>query len=168
VSGLCECPEATEMGRLSRASGAILEDMPRLLEESVGSQAMPYQGLGRVPAKGVYLFSEGRKHLYVGRSDNLRRRIKEHGRPSSGHTTAPFAFNLARSRAQGKPGYDPALSRSQLADHPCFRPLFMRAKGRVRRMSVRVVDVDDPVRQALLELYAAVSLRTPYNSFGTH
>ena len=35
-------------------------------------------------------------------------------------------------------------------------------------MQVRYVQEADPLRQALLEIYAAVVLATPYNDFNTH
>lgn len=49
-----------------------------------------------VPVSGVYLFSEGTKHLYVGRTDRMRGRYGDHSRPSASHNDAPFAFKLAR------------------------------------------------------------------------
>ena len=50
-----------------------------------------------MPKQGIYLFSEGAKHLYVGRTDNIRRRIGNHCRASSGHNQATFAFRMART-----------------------------------------------------------------------
>jgi hypothetical protein len=35
-------------------------------------------------------------------------------------------------------------------------------------MDIRFVEENDPLRQALLEIYAAVALCTPYNDFETH
>jgi len=35
-------------------------------------------------------------------------------------------------------------------------------------MVVRWVQESDPVKQALLEIYVAVVLQTPYNDFDTH
>lgn len=35
-------------------------------------------------------------------------------------------------------------------------------------MSFRYVEETDQVRQALLEIYTAVTLQTPYNEFKTH
>ena len=49
-----------------------------------------------------------------------------------------------------------------------FRAAFEGAKARIREMDVRFVDEADPLRQTLLEIYAAVSLATPYNDFNTH
>ncbi len=35
-------------------------------------------------------------------------------------------------------------------------------------MQVRYVEERDPLRQALLEIYVALVLKTPYNDFNTH
>jgi len=42
------------------------------------------------------------------------------------------------------------------------------AKERIRGMEYRYVEEADQNRQALLEIYCAVVLATPYNDFGTH
>jgi hypothetical protein len=49
-----------------------------------------------IPAQCIYLFSEGTKHLYVGRTKNLRQRLRQHSIPGSHHNQAVFAFRLAR------------------------------------------------------------------------
>ena len=46
--------------------------------------------------KGIYVFYEDCKPLYVGRSDGLNDRVLSHGRPSSDHYSATFAFILAK------------------------------------------------------------------------
>ena len=122
-----------------------------------------------MPTSGVYLFSERDCHLYVGRSNRLRVRLQEHGRPSSTHNSAPFAFNIAR-RATGRmeATYDSKGSRASLESEPEFSETFAKAKERVHRMDIRYVKEDDPLKQALLEIYVAIALDTPYNEFGTH
>ncbi len=35
-------------------------------------------------------------------------------------------------------------------------------------MDLRFVEETDPFRQALLEMYAAIALKTPHNDFETH
>jgi hypothetical protein len=121
------------------------------------------------PRRGIYLFSEGDRHLYVGRSNRLRVRLAEHCRRSSTHNSAPFAFLLART-ASGKelPKSKTKLSRSQLEKHKDFHELFAAAKDRVSKMDVRFVEVIDPFQQALLEMYASIALVTPHNSFENH
>ncbi len=122
-----------------------------------------------LPEAGIYLFSEGEEHLYVGRSNRLRGRLQEHARPSSTHNSAPFAFRLAREEVgMTKASYVPKGSRADLESREDFRAAFAEAKERIRRMDVRFVEEQEPIRQALLEMYAAVCLQTPYNDFDTH
>lgn len=122
-----------------------------------------------MPTSGIYLFSEGDQHLYVGRTNTIRKRLQNHCRPSSGHNSATFAFRLARQlTGQTNATYSPEGSRSFLQSHPEFGPVFIAQKERVRNMSVRYVSEPDPMRQALLEMYVSVSLGTPHNDFDNH
>lgn len=123
----------------------------------------------RMPKEGIYLFSEDQEHLYVGRSRDIRGRIARHSRPGATHRMAAFAFRLARE-ATGylDASYKKEGSRSKLMQDPDFLDAFDQAKTRIREMDVRFVEEANPVRQALLEIYVAVSLQTPYNDFRTH
>jgi hypothetical protein len=49
-----------------------------------------------------------------------------------------------------------------------FWDAFTKAKDRIRAMEFRAVEECDQTRQALLEIYCAVALGTPFNSFKTH
>ena len=49
-----------------------------------------------------------------------------------------------------------------------FCSAFETAKARVRSMSVRFVEEPNPVPQALLEIYIALALSTPFNDFDVH
>ena len=123
----------------------------------------------RMPKEGVYLFSEDREHLYVGRSKDIRGRIGRHCLPGATHRMAAFAFRLAReTTGRLDASYKQEGSRRELMQDPAFRAAFDQAKTRIREMDVRFVEEADPVRQALLEIYVAVSLETPYNDFRTH
>lgn len=51
---------------------------------------------------------------------------------------------------------------------PAFVAEFVRAKQRIAQMNLRYVEVVDPVRQTLFEVYAAMALKTQYNSFDNH
>lgn len=122
-----------------------------------------------MPREGVYLFSEGGIHLYVGRSRHIRRRIARHSRPGATHRMAAFAFRLAReTTGHLSATYKREGSRAELMMDPAFREAFDRAKARIREMDVRYVEQADALRQTLLEIFVAVSLRTPYNDFRTH
>lgn len=136
--------------------------------------AMPPAGHGRLPQdmplQGVYLFSEGPRHLYAGRSNHLRNRVGQHCRSGSQHNQAVFAFKLAReATGMVTPAYSTGVgSRKALAIETTFREAFAAAKARVRAMDYRCVEETDQTRQALLELYCAITLGCPYNDFNTH
>src|SRR5262245_5840217 len=89
-----------------------------------------------VPTRGVYLFSEGDRHLYVGRSNDIRGRLGRHCRHGATHRMAAFAFKLARE-ATGKTiaTYQKDGSRDDLIKEPTFLAAFQDAKARIRAMS---------------------------------
>mgnify|MGYP000847637451 CR=1 FL=1 len=124
----------------------------------------------QMPKAGIYLLSEGERHWYVGRSNNIRGRLARHSRAGATHRMAAFAFRLARQQTGNlKAAYKAgAGSRDGLMKEALFLDAFSRAKERIRAMDVRFVEEVDPTRQALLEIYTAVVLGTPYNDFDTH
>jgi hypothetical protein len=104
----------------------------------------------------------------VGRSDTIRDRLRRHGRPSSGHNAASLAFLMARRAAQEQ-GIDClGRERRDLEANPQFGALFDAAKQRIRRMAIRAVAIDDPVTQAIFEVYVHVKLGTGFSSFDNH
>lgn len=120
--------------------------------------------------QGVYLFSERDQHLYVGRSNHIRRRYGRHCNLGATHRMAAFAFRLAREstgniKASYKSGEN---SRDGLMDNEEFRSAFEEAKLRIRKMDFRFVEETDQIRQALLEVYCAVVLNARYNDFDNH
>jgi hypothetical protein len=122
-----------------------------------------------LPLKCVYLFSEGHRHLYVGRTNRFRNRMRQHSISAAQHNQAVFAFKLARE-ATGKrvATYRVEGSRAALCADPEFALAFSREKRRVCEMDLRFVEETDALRQTLLEIYAAFVLKTPYNDFETH
>ena len=146
---------------------SIVEQMPALFEDLVRSPIRPWSDLGRVPLKGIYVFYENENPIYVGRTNRMKDRIKEHGRPSSTHNSAPFAFNLAKKSAVEK-GMNLNKSRQELERDPIFGKLFSEAKDRVSKMSLRVIEIGDPVIQTIFEVYASMGLRAEFNDFDTH
>jgi len=99
----------------------------------------------------------------------FRQRLRQHSIPAAQHNQAVFAFKLARE-ATGRTDatYSKKGSRAELQKDPQFAEAFTQAKARVRNMELRFVEETDPLRQALLEIYVAVALGTPYNDFETH
>jgi hypothetical protein len=59
-------------------------------------------------------------------------------------------------------------SRAELVKDVLFASAFEKARQRVALMDLRFVEETDPTRQALLEIYTATVLKTPYNDFDTH
>ena len=104
--------------------------------EPVSVAALPQE----IPDAGIYLFSEGNEHLYVGRTNTIRKRLQNHCRPSSGHNSATFAFRLARQiTGMTQATYATEGSRLHLERDPKFSEVFTAQKQRVRNMNVRFV-----------------------------
>ena len=156
---------------MDRKFAELVDQLAPKLEELLAARALRHGVLPReMPSSGVYLFSEGGKHLYVGRSNNLRGRYGHHCREGATWRQAAFAFQLARSETGNlKASYVPGkLSRAGLMLNQDFRNAFDSAKKRIREMEYRYVEEGDQNRQALLEIYCAVVLCTPFNDFAAH
>ena len=54
------------------------------------------------PERCIYLFSEADQHLYVGRTNHFRNRMRQHSIPASQHNQAVFAFRIARHATERK------------------------------------------------------------------
>lgn len=121
--------------------------------------------LHNTPEGGVYLFSEGASHLYVGRSKRqLNKRLRGHIRKS-----AKDSFKLAReATGQTVTSYSGDYIREKLLSDQKFLKVYQDAKERIRIMNIRWVHEPEPTKQALLEIYVSVVLETPYNDFDTH
>ena len=146
----------------------LVAQMPGLFE---GLESQPFRtrdNLAEIPERGVYVFYENNKALYVGRSNRLKARIQVHGRPSARHSSAQFAFNLAKEKIARYRDIPKDITRKELEKAPGFERAFFEAKNRVAQMKIRVVQINDQVTQALFEIYAALSLDTRYNDFRTH
>lgn len=153
---------------MSEEWNGLVKRMPILLKQLTSQPLRPWNDRGILPQKGVYVFYEHGKPMYVGRTNSMRRRLQRHGNLSSGHNSATFAFNIAKREAI-KRGMNVQMSRSQLEVAPAFSKLYSKAKARVSKMPVRVIEIDNPVMQTLFEVYAAMCLDTrEYNDFDTH
>src|SRR5690554_2267452 len=88
-----------------------------------------------IPQSGIYLFSENGKHLYVGRTNTIRKRLQNHCRPSSRHNSATFAFRLTREiTGITLATYVTDGSRANLELDATFGSEFIKQKNRVREM----------------------------------
>lgn len=153
---------------LQRFRDEVESKLPDLVAELLACPAHR-RGLDRAPKlPGIYLYSEGGRPMYVGRTRNLAARWGQHTQPSSGIDSAAFAFNIARRQVQAAVGSQ--VSRKGLAADPAFAAAFLEAKARVRGMDYRYVIVESPVLSTVGEVYAAIALGTEgdYNAFETH
>lgn len=146
-----------------------IDELPTLMRQLKNSKLRARNELDDVTYGGIYVFydTESRQPVYVGRSNDIKQRIQFHSRPSSGHGSATFAFILAKENV-AKEGMNINIERKILEKEALFSDKFRSAKLTVSKMLIRVVEVDDPILQTLLEVYAAVELKTKYNDFSNH
>jgi hypothetical protein len=149
---------------------AHTEALPALLDRLLAMPPATCSTLPKgMPTHGIYLFTESGNSLYVGRSNQIPKRVRNHWRPGATHRQAAFAIKLARhATGKLKATYKTEGSIPHLMTDPAFGAEFTAAKARIAAMQVRFVEEADPVRQCLLEVYAAIALRTPYNNFDNH
>jgi predicted GIY-YIG superfamily endonuclease len=147
-----------------------IEQLHPAFELLIKSEPFKFSSMPKdLPSAGIYLFTKNGKHLYVGRANNIRRRLQDHCRPGSKQNQATFAFLLARKKTgRLRATYKPEGSRAHLMQDAEFVQAFSDAKARLRAMQIRTVSEADPLRQALLEMYVHICLGTPHNDFDNH
>ena len=150
----------------------LVEGLPASMDALMSMQPVTLDTLPPrrdMPKSGIYLWTEGGDHSYVGRARRIRERLQEHARESSGHNQASFAFLLAReSTGRVAASYSTSGSRNELLLYADFMTAFREAKARLRCMELRFVEEAHPIRQCLLEVYVAVTLKARYNDFDSH
>ncbi|KAF5419035.1 MAG: GIY-YIG catalytic domain-containing protein [Candidatus Methanocomedens sp.] len=145
----------------------IINQFSDLMQQLANSPLRQRNSLGDIPNKGIYVFYENNKPIYVGRSNRMKDRIQEHGRKSSYHNSATFAFILAKEIANEQ-GIDINKNRDALESDSTFRNIFLEQKERVSIMNVRVIEINGPITQTIFEVYVSMELNTEYNDFDTH
>lgn len=109
---------------------------------------------------------EGTSVERVGRSNNLRKRLKSH--LQANHNSGAYAFKRARDKLGLKATYKKGSGRKDLQRNPEFMDLFRFEIARLRTLNVRYVIVKDPVEQYLLEIYSAIEHGLALDEFGNH
>jgi predicted GIY-YIG superfamily endonuclease len=120
--------------------------------------------LGKQP--GIYILFDDAEPVHVGRTRNIRQRLRAHCTPK--HNSASFAFKRARRELGQATTYSRATSRSALQSDAVFGPCFRKHVDAVAQMKLRFLEVSDPIDQYFLELYAALELGLPTDEFDTH
>jgi hypothetical protein len=159
--------------------------LPAMLEQLLASTV--YDAENRPPReeRGVYLFSEAGRHLYVGRTGitarsrsqggtpitSFRHRFDQHTQPGRPPGASSFANRLMLERAAE---LDLVVPNDWWGDRKTtasdIYDLYKAAKVRVGAMQCRSVTFADDskgVRSTVAELYVHVHLKTPYNDFST-
>lgn len=148
----------------------LTESLEPKFQNLINMAPLKYGSLPKdLPKRAVYLFSQNGEDLYVGRTNDLRTRLRGHCSTASKHFSATLAFRIARQKSgRTKATYAAKGSRADLCNDEIFAAMFHDAKQQVANMDVRYVEEVDPVKQTLLEVYVATVLDTPYNDFENH
>jgi len=144
----------------------IINTFPSLMKRINNSPFITKDDFKNLPKKGIYVFYENGLPIYVGRTNRMKNRLMEHSQQSSGHTSATFAFNLAKEKAKNTT-IDLDQRRKDLETDPLFSSIYAEQKVRVSKMKIKVIDIEDPVVQTLFEVYAHLELKTQ-NEFENH
>lgn len=113
--------------------------------------------------RGIYAFYENGKPIYVGRANNIRKRIQWHTRESSGSESASFAFNLAKMEFAKK--NEITQQRKQLMQIEEFIEIFRKHKLNLTNIEFRCIAIENDILQTMFEPYLAFKLGTyPINN----
>jgi len=125
-------------------------------------------GITDIPQKGVYVLFEGDKPIYVGRSNRMKKRLKEHSQKSSDHYSATLAFRITKQAYLNLHKDLKRPTNKQLMNVDIFREKFDTAKSRIAKTKIRFIEIEGQAEQAIFEIYAALELNTELNDFKTH
>jgi len=117
--------------------------------------------------RGVYAFYEKGEPIYIGRANNIRKRIQWHTRESSGSESASFAFNLAK-RDYAKS--EIAKTRKELMLIEEFLEIFQAHKMNLKNVEFKCIAIENDIIQTMFEPYLALKLKTypANNTFENH
>lgn len=112
---------------------------------------------------GIYVFYEKGEPIYVGRANNIRKRIQWHTRESSGSESASFAFNLAKKDFIDKNEIN--KTRKELMQIEEFIEIFRSHKLKLSNLEFKCIEIENDILQTMFEPYLAFKLATyPINN----
>lgn len=132
--------------------------------------SQPLLGRSELPSfAGIYVFYDNKKPIYVGRTNNIKKRISGHSLPSSNHNSANFAFNLAKLEFEEKLE-ESVAGRDALMKDENFIEKFSTFKKQLFASKVRCIEIQNDKVQTLFEPYLALKLGTYpcNNNFDNH
>ena len=113
--------------------------------------------------RGIYVFYENGKPIYVGRANNIRKRIQWHTRESSGSESASFAFNLAKKEYAKESEIN--KKRKELMQIEEFIEIFRKHKLNLKNIELKCIPIENDILQTMFEPYLAFKLGTyPINN----
>lgn len=117
---------------------------------------------------GIYVFYQNDKPIYVGRANNIRKRIQSHTRKSSGSESASFAFNLAKKDYAKM--REITEKRKELMEIEEFIEIFRTHKLNLTDVEFRCISIENDILQTMFEPYLAFKLGTypVNNTFENH
>ncbi|MBC7440813.1 MAG: GIY-YIG nuclease family protein [Flavobacterium sp.] len=115
------------------------------------------------PCKGIYVFYLNGTAIYVGRTNNIKNRIKTHTQRGSGSEKASFAFNLAKKKYSLT--NDAKLWRKDLMKIEEFKKDFEMHKESLADAEFKFIEIENDILQTMFEPYLAYKLKTyPHNN----
>ena len=140
-----------------------VDNMKPLMDGLKASEERRWDDYGKAPQNGVYVFYEKGNPIYVGRSNNVRNRIRQHGDDNSDRHSATFAFKLLREALDEPKGKAQEIESAHKDE-------YRRQRERVRSMTYRAVSIPDQLEQTLFEIFTIIEMGTApkYNDFETH
>lgn len=113
--------------------------------------------------RGIYVFYENEKAIYVGRTNNIKKRINAHIQRGSGSEKASFAFNLAKRNFLID--NEIKMKRKDFIDKDEFRKIFEDHKSNLANLDFKFIVIDNDILQTMFEPYLAYKLGTyPHNN----
>jgi predicted GIY-YIG superfamily endonuclease len=111
---------------------------------------------------GCYVLMEGERPIYVGISQGVLQRIRQHVRGMT-HFDASLAFRIAASRRPHQ------FTRSAAMADVEFQGYFRQSQQYLRSLHVAFIEIQNPLELYIFEAFAAMELDTAeWNTFETH
>ncbi|TVY01492.1 GIY-YIG nuclease family protein [Paenibacillus cremeus] len=119
--------------------------------------------------KGLYVFYENDKAIYVGISKNVLKRLRQHVKCEK-QSESSFAYLLTLEHAKQNNITIPVGTREERMNSKEFYELFnSTVRARLLDMKVKFIEINCDVSLYLSEVYFAMELNTDkFNSFETH
>jgi predicted GIY-YIG superfamily endonuclease len=151
-------------GHFLRLQAAI--NAPIAAEALVGIRSATRQVLSRLHLAadfpGCYILLDGKKPIYVGISRRVIRRLVQHLNYRS-HYAASLVYRMACI------AYPHEMRRSEAMRDAKFQEAFHSAQGRLHRMRIAFIPIENDLELYLFEVFASMKLDTHvWNTFRTH